>query len=352
MKILIVSDAWKPQINGVVRTYEHICEELEKIGQEVYVIGPAEFPLRFPMPGYREIELVIAPYKQLKRRIEAHGPVSIHIATEGPLGRAARKYCLKYGHRFTTAYHTQFPDYVAKRVERIVPFMAERAKETATNMIRNFHAPSSAMMFTTKRIEKELGALGFETPKHALNRGVSVDQFYPGEMSLFQDLPRPVALYVGRIAVEKSLEDFLGMTWDGSKIVVGEGPDLSMLKKRYPQAVFTGKKTGEELVAHYRSADVFVFPSRTDTFGIVLLEALASGLPVAAYDVTGPCDIVTKPFLGCLHEDNLEYAAVTALEHKDAATERHEHVKAHYSWEKIAQQFLEIQKNTTIRREP
>jgi glycosyltransferase involved in cell wall biosynthesis len=350
MKILIISDAWTPQINGVVRTYEHICEELEKIGQEVYVIGPSDFPRRMPMPGYREIELVIAPYRRLKRKIEeleSNSPVSIHIATEGPLGRAARRYCLKHGHSFTTAYHTQFPDYIAKRVERFLPFMAEWVKEFATNIIRHFHAPSSAMMFTTERMQQELNERGFKAPKHALKRGVHIDRFYPGESSLFDDLQRPIALYVGRIAVEKNLEDFLGMVWDGSKVIVGDGPDLAALQEKYSKVVFAGRKIGEELAAHYRSADIFVFPSRTDTFGIVLLEALASGLPIAAYDVTGPGDIITVPFLGCLHEDDLAHAAGKALEHKGSAAERHEHVKEHYSWANIAKQFLDIQKEAT-----
>jgi glycosyltransferase involved in cell wall biosynthesis len=346
MKVLIISDAWKPQVNGVVRTYEHICEELENIGQETYVMGPADFPLCFPMPGYQEIELAIVPYRQLKQKIEKLGPVSIHIATEGPLGMAARRYCIKNRIHFTTAYHTQFPDYAAKRAARIMPLLENPVRKSATLAMKNFHKPSNMMMITTKSLETELDHLGYETPKNILSRGVKLDRFYPGAPVLFHGMPRPVALYVGRIAIEKNLEDFLSMEWEGTKIVVGEGPDLHKLKRKYPETHFVGRKEGEELAAYYRSSDIFVFPSKTDTFGIVLIEALASGLPIAAYNVTGPRDIVTEPFLGCLHDD-LGIAVQNALAYKNERMKRHLHVKKHYSWETVARQFLDIQMKAT-----
>ncbi len=341
MKLLIISDAWHPQVNGVVRTYEHLGEELEKLGHEVYVIGPADFPIKFPMPFYEEIELVIAPYRRLKKMIETYEPDDIHIATEGPLGWAARRYCKKHGHKFTTSYHTHFPDYVAKRVGRFFPFLYNAAHGAAKKMIKSFHAPAKATMIATQSLEDELLNWGFETPMHRLSRGVKLDTFFPGEKTLFHDLPEPVALYVGRIAIEKSLEDFLEMDWHGSKVIVGEGPSLNEFKQKYPSVHFTGKKEGKELGEHYRSADLFVFPSRTDTFGIVLIEALASGLPVAGYNVTGPKDIITEPFLGALHENCLLTASKAALE-SGTAQQRASFVKNYYTWENAALQYQAV----------
>ncbi len=338
MKLLIISDAWHPQVNGVVRTYEYLAEELAKKGHEVRVIGPADFALKIPTPGYAEIELALFPYRALKRMINAYAPENIHIATEGPLGWAARRYCLKHAHGFTTSYHTHFPDYAAKRAGKALPFLYKPVHRLCKNMIRRFHAPATAMMIATQSLEDELKDWGFETPMHRLTRGVNLDLFYPGEKTLFHDLPGPVALYVGRVAVEKSIEDFLAMEWPGSKIIVGHGPSLEELKQKYPDAHFAGKKEGEDLAAHYRSADLFVFPSRTDTFGIVLIEALASGLPVAGYNVTGPKDIITEDFQGALHEHNLRIACDSAL--KNGTPEmRTEHVKRLYTWENAAAQY-------------
>lgn len=350
MKILIITDAWRPQVNGVVRTYEYLADELAAAGHPVKVIGPADFPFRMPLPFYREIELALLPARRLSKMIAAFQPDTIHIGTEGPLGRAARALCLKRGWPFTTCYHTQFPDYAAKRAAKIAPFLFHPVKKFTTRMLVKFHAPARAMMVATPSLRDELTAAGHSAPMAIWARGVYTTLFHPGPATLFADLPRPVALYVGRVAIEKNIEAFLGMAWTGTKVVVGDGPSLPELRAKYPHAVFAGKKTGEDLAAHYRSANVFVFPSRTDTFGMVITEALACGLPVAAYDVTGPRDIVTAPFLGALNDD-LSTAAHAALKH-GTAEQRHDHIRAHYSWPAIAQQFVDIARSNgaTIRK--
>lgn len=340
MKLLIVSDAWLPQVNGVVRTYEHLGEELRKRGHEVLVIGPSDFPRRMPMPGYPEIELAIRPYRMLSEKINAYGPDRIHISTEGPLGWAARRYCLRHGRPFSTSFHTRFPDYLARRISRISPALHDIAHRMGQAYVRTFHAPSSVMMVATDSMEQTLREWGFKNPVRRVSRGIKLDLFRPGEKTLFKDLPRPVALYVGRVAIEKSIEDFLGMEWEGSKVVVGDGPSRAVLQKQYPHAIFTGTRTGEDLADHYRSADVFVFPSRTDTFGMVLPEALATGLPVAAYDVTGPKDILTEDFLGALHETDLAAAARKALA-CGTPERRAAYAVARYSWEEAGRQYEE-----------
>ncbi len=338
MKILIISDAWHPQVNGVVRTYENLSEQLQASGHEVKVIGPADFRVTMPMPGYPEIKLAITPYRRLSRIIEEYKPDSIHIAAEGPLGWAGRKYCKRHNLKFSTSYHTHFPDYVAKRLAKHLPFLYGTIREAAKNLVRTFHGPSSRMMIATQSLENELKSWDFKTPMHRLTRGARLDIFHPGEKTLFNDLKRPVAIYVGRVAIEKNLEDFLKMDWPGSKVIVGDGPSKTALSKKYPDAVFVGKRHGADLAAHYRSADLFAFPSRTDTFGIVLIEALASGLPIAAYNVTGPKDIITQNFLGSLHENDLASAAREALKY-GSPEERAAHVRNNYTWEKAGGQF-------------
>lgn len=310
------------------------------MGHDVKVIGPADFRYTFPMPGYAEIQLVPAPYGRLARMIDDYDPDYIHIATEGPLGWAARKYCQKRKRSFSTSYHTHFPDYVAKRLAKHLPFLYAPIKAFAIWVVRTFHAPSRVMMIATQSLEDELRSWKFKNSMRRLTRGAKLDIYYPGEKTLYKDLKRPVAVYVGRVSIEKSIEDFLKMPWSGSKVIVGEGPSLTALSRKYPDAVFVGKKIGKELAEHYRSADVFVFPSRTDTFGIVLIEALASGLPIAAYNVTGPKDIVTEPFLGALEENDLGKAALRALE-TGTAEQRAHHVKEIYTWEHAALQFVE-----------
>ena len=338
MKILVISDAWHPQLNGVVRTYEYLNKTLEDAGHIVKTIGPANFSKRFPMPGYKEIELVPFAYNRLSRMIDDFAPDSIHIATEGPLGWAARKYCLNHNAPFTSSYHSQFPDYVAKRLTLFLPFLYNACHKLCVDIIRKFHEPSGALLITTKSMTEQLKAWDIKTPIYPFTRGIDTSLFYVGDGNLFADLPKPVALYVGRLAIEKNIEEFLEMDWHGSKVVVGHGPDEDMLKHKYPDAIFTGKKTGKELGDHYRSADVFIFPSYTDTFGIVLIEALACGLPVAAHDVIGPRDVITEDMLGALDE-NLTVAANKALEQTDKQA-RHNHVVTHYTWETAMKQFM------------
>ncbi len=343
MKILIVSDAWYPQLNGVVRTYEHLRDELEAQGHYVKVMGPKDFPMRMPMPGYSEIKLAIGPYGRLRDLIDFLEPEHLHIATEGPLGYAARRYAIKKELHFTTSYHTHFPDYAAKRVKKYIPGLADWTRDKAIQMIRNFHAPSHTMFVASPSLEEELRSWNFENPMTRLTRGVDLELFKPAPKTLFQDLKGPVALYVGRVAIEKSIHKFLEMGWPGSKVVVGHGPSMGYFKKRYPDAHFVGKKTGVDLVVHYQSSDVFVFPSKTDTFGIVLIEALACGLPVAGYNVTGPKDIITAPSLGALtDEDDLGACAQKALDAPGSKEERHLHVKENYSWAKAAEQFMSV----------
>jgi glycosyltransferase involved in cell wall biosynthesis len=344
-KILIVTDAWKPQVNGVVRTYEHLAEELRALGCELRIIGPADFPHRMPLPGYSEIELALFPYRRLSRLIDAELPATLHIGTEGPLGWAAHRYAVRKGLSFTTAYHTQFPDYVARRFSKHLPILYKPVRGISDFVLRRFHKPSSGIVTTTISINEDLRRRGYQTPLYQLPRGVPTDLFSPGDSPLFRSIRRPLALYVGRVAIEKNIAAFLSMAWAGSKVVVGDGPSLNALKKKFPDVIFTGRKTGAELADHYRAADVFVFPSRTDTFGIVLIEALASGLPVAAYNVFGPRDIITQSFLGVLGDD-LAQAARQALALQNDSKRRHEWVQEHYSWPAIAQRFLEILSET------
>lgn len=338
LKILIVSDAWHPQVNGVVRTYEHLRDELISMGHTVKVIGPLDFPLRVPMPGYAEIKLVLFPQSRLAGMIRAFAPDHIHIATEGPLGWAAQKLARRKKFHFTTSYHTHFPDYIAKRVKKYIPALAERAKKIAFWNIRRFHNAASAMFVATNSLEKDLRRMRFTAPMYRLTRGVNIDIFKPGEKTLFNDMKRPVAIYVGRVAIEKSIHKFLEMEWEGARIIVGDGPSMAYFKKRYKDAHFVGKKTGKELADYYRSSDVFVFPSKTDTFGIVLIEALACGIPVAGYDVTGPRDILTEPGLGAIHDD-LSTAAHAALS-VGTPERRHAFIRHNYTWAEVARQFL------------
>lgn len=340
MKVLIISDAWHPQVNGVVRTYEYLLEELEKEGHNSQVIGPGDFPYSMPMPFYPEIRLVLSPYKRLQQMIEDYKPDKIHIATEGPLGWAGRSYCLKQGLPFTTSYHTQFPDYVAKRFAWLIPPLYHAVHRMGVRIVRRFHAPSDAVMVSTDSLKEQLERWHFRPKLKTLTRGVDLTIFKPGGKTILRDLKAPIALYVGRIAIEKNLEAFLKMDWDGSKVIVGDGPVRNRLEARYPQAHFAGKQTGHALADYYRSSDVFVFPSKTDTFGIVLIEALACGLPIAAYNVTGPKDIVTHDYLGALHESDLALAARNAMKRADPK-KAHDHAAAHYSWQRAARQFID-----------
>lgn len=339
MKILIVTDAWYPQLNGVVRTYEYLREELVKLGHDIKIIGPSDFPLTLAMPGYAEIRLALLPYRRLKKMIEAYKPNHIHVATEGPLGWAARKYCVRHKVPFTTSYHTQFPEYTAKRIGHYLPFLHKTIYKGGIVYVRTFHEPAGAVMVATQTLEDELKSWNFKNPMKRVSRGADLSLFSPGQKTLFHDLKKPVALYVGRIAIEKNLEEFLAMDWPGSKVLVGEGPSMPYLSQKYPDAIFLGRRTGKELADCYRSADLFAFPSRTDTFGIVLVEALACGLPIAGYNVAGPRDIITESFLGSIDDIDLAAAAARALKETDSAR-RAAHARQHYTWENAAQQFM------------
>lgn len=347
MRILIVTDAWHPQVNGVVRTYECIVQALKELGHETLVVSPADFPRTLPMPGYPEIRLAVAPSKSLRKIIRSFKPTSIHVATEGPLGLAARKFCIQRNIPFSTSYHTHFPDYAAQRAGRYAKFLHAPVHRAARFAIRNFHKPSSLILVATPGMRENLQQWNFKSKMHIFSRGVDTGLFYPGPKTLFRDLPGPIALYVGRVAIEKNLQAFLKADWDGTKIVVGEGPMLKDLEKAHPQIVFAGKQSGRMLAEHYRSADVFVFPSRTDTFGIVIVEALACGLPVAAFPVRGPKDIITDDALGALDEHDLAAAMRRAL-HQGTAEARARHVKDHYTWMQAALQFEDGLKQTVI----
>ncbi|MGO1120278.1 glycosyltransferase family 4 protein [Rhodovibrionaceae bacterium A322] len=326
MHLALVTDAWYPQINGVVRTLARIKQELESLGLQVTIISPQDFKT-IPCPTYPEIRLALAPGRMVRKRLRALSPDAIHIATEGPLGWAARGYCLKHNFPFTTSYHTRFPEYVSARIP--VP------SSWGYRVMRWFHGPSKGVMVATKSLRKDLESKGFSNIVD-WTRGVDTELFHPRQESVL-DLPRPIYLYVGRVSVEKNIGAFLDLELEkGTKVVVGDGPQLSELKKTYPDVVFTGAKEGEELSRHFASGDIFVFPSKTDTFGLVLLEAMASGLPVAAYPVTGPLDVVDGFGVGALDND-LAYAI------KRAIVIPKERCRAHamtYSWEACAQQFL------------
>lgn len=292
-RVLIVTDAWRPQVNGVVRCLESVGRELTAQGAQVDYLAPDAF-LTVPMPSYPEIRLSLLVPPMIGAHIERLQPDQIHIATEGPIGLCARQYCIDMGLSFTTSYHTRFPEYLAARMP--VP------EDWTYAYLRWFHAAASATLVPTASLLDELRARQF-TNLRLWTRGVDGLRFAPAPKTQFTELPGPHLLYVGRVAVEKNIEAFLKLDVAGTKIVVGDGPALVPLKAAYPDALFLGHKSGAELSAVYASADVFVFPSRTDTFGNVMIEALSSGLPVAAYPVTGPIDILTDPTCGAVDED-------------------------------------------------
>jgi len=326
MRIVIVSDAWFPQVNGVVRTLSTVRDTLLAQGHAVEVISPDRFRT-VPCPTYPEIRLAVWPWGGVRRTIEAFGPDAIHIATEGPLGLAARRYCVRRGLPFTTAFHTKFPEYVQARFR--VPASWGYAA------MRRFHRRSSGVMVATASLRRALEARGFVNIR-TWTRGVDVELFRPGPKDTL-GLRRPIWMFVGRVAVEKNIEAFLALDVPGTKVVVGDGPMRETLIRRYPDTHFAGAKFGEELAAHVAAADVFVFPSRTDTFGLVLLEALASGVPVAAYPVTGPLDVIGGTGVGVLDED-LGRAARAALE---IPPERCRQFALGYSWAACARMFLD-----------
>lgn len=325
MRVLVATDAWHPQVNGVVRTYERLAQEAHKLGFEVVFLAPSDFRT-LPCPTYPEIRLALASPRAIAAHIERMQPDFIHIATEGPIGVMTRRYCRKTRHPFTTSYHTRFPEYVSARLP--IP------ESWCYALQRRFHNGAAATFVATRSVASELEARGFERLMH-WSRGVDTNVFKPRKVRQFGK--QPIFLYVGRIAVEKNIKAFLDLDLPGRKVLVGSGPQEEELKRLYPEALFTGPKQGRDLALAYASADVFVFPSLTDTFGLVLLEALASGVPVAAFPVSGPKDVITEPGAGVLSED-LRLAALQALEldKKDARA-----LALRYSWEHSTQQFID-----------
>ncbi len=304
---MIATDAWHPQVNGVVRTLDSVTSELRKLGHEVKVLSH-EGKRTFSLPSYKEIQLAFYSQKEIQAIIEEFDPESIHIATEGPIGWAVRKYCLKNKLAFTTGFHTRFAEYVEARLP--IPGV----KRMAYAMLRNFHKPSAAVLTPTKTVSRELEERGFKNVK-TWTRGVDHDTFKPYPDTPPADLKKPVMVYVGRLEVEKGIEDFLDLKNPGTKLVIGDGPSRETLQRKYPEIVFTGYLFGEELARRISTGDVFVFPSKTDTFGLVMIEAMACGLPVAAYPVMGPIDVVEHGHSGFL-DDDLEKAVNGALKLK------------------------------------
>lgn len=325
MRVAIVTDAWAPQTNGVVRTLSTTCAQLEAGGHDVLVVHPGLFR-NFPCPTYPEIRLALLPDRMLAKLLAGFRPHAVHIATEGPLGMAARRWCLRRDQPFTTSYHTQFPEYIRARVP--IPLAVTYAH------LRRFHNAAARVMVATPSLEQQLRARGFKNLVR-WSRGVEVDVFKPGRLD-FLSYPRPIFGYVGRVAVEKNIEDFLRLQLPGTKVVIGDGPARKVLEADFRDAVFVGYKYGTDLAQHIAACDAFVFPSRTDTFGLVLLEAMACGVPVAAYPVTGPIDVVREGVSGVLSED-LRAAAMAALQLDRVACRRY---AMEYTWERATTQFL------------
>lgn len=331
-RILIVSDAWAPQVNGVVRTLATVSAELRAMGHTVEVVGPDRFRT-VPCPTYPDIRLALLPRRRLARIIADFAPDALHVATEGPLGMAARRWALCQDVAFTTAFHTRFPEYVQARIG-FGPALAYR-------WLRRFHGAGQGMMVATPSLQRELAGRGFARLR-PWSRGVDLALFHPEARTdgdPFAGLARPVFLAVGRVAVEKNLPAFLDLDLPGSKVVVGEGPQLAALRRTYPQVHFLGARFGAALAQAYAGADAMVFPSRTDTFGLVVLEALACGTPVAAFPVTGPRDILeAAPVpVGAVDAD-LRAAALRALAADRAACRVH---AERFSWRACAEGFLQ-----------
>jgi glycosyltransferase involved in cell wall biosynthesis len=327
MRLALVTDAWKPQVNGVVTTLAELVQGLVLRGHEVELIEPSGLR-RFPCPGYPEIELAWRPYRAVAQRLEAAQPDAIHIATEGPLGAAARRWCLRHGQAFTTAFHTRFPDILAKALG--VP------RSWGYAWFRRFHAPSSGVMVPTEGMHRILQGYRFGKLRQ-WSHGVDLGLFRPAE-PLPLNLPRPVFLYVGRVSYEKNLEAFLKLDLPGSKLVYGVGPLLERLQRRYPGVRWRGVVPREELPRIYSAADAFVFPSHSETFGLVMLEAMACGTPVAAFPVEGPLDVVGSSRGGVLDHD-LRAAALRALEIPREAPQAR---AREFDWEAVCRQFIEM----------
>jgi glycosyltransferase involved in cell wall biosynthesis len=333
MRVLVATDAWHPQVNGVVRTLTSLAQCARGFGVNIDFLTPDGFP-SLPVPTYRELRFALPSPSKIARRMERAKVDAIHIATEGPIGQMVRSYCRQQGRPFTTSYTTRFPEYISARFP-----IPERWIYAG---LRWFHAGATVTMVATASLMTELDQRGF-CHLGLWTRGVDVDLFRP-ERALDLGLPRPIFLTVGRIAVEKNLEAFLSLDLPGTKVVIGTGPQEAELKRRYPQAKFLGLLENTSLAGHLAAADVFVFPSLTDTFGVVQLEALASGVPIAAFPVTGPRDVVGDNPVGVLHED-LRVACLEALRISREACRA---FALERSWERSALQFIaHVQKAAT-----
>ena len=333
MRIMLASDAWEPQVNGVVRTLTRVVSELEAMGHTVEVIHPGQFKT-FPLPTYAEIKVAIGVYEPVQERFKAFEPEAVHIATEGPIGLAARRICVEWKLPFTTSYHTRFPEYVSARLP--LPLAAGYA------YMKWVHKPSGRLMVATPTMREELSRHGFRNIS-AWSRGVDTEQFHPrreGEPDIFEGLARPIFLNVGRVAVEKNIEAFVALDLPGTKVVVGPGPQLEELKAKYPEVVFKGPKSGAELAAHYACADVFVFPSLTDTFGLVILEAMAAGTPVAAYPAPGPIDLIPGSAAGVLALTATEGLREACIQAMDLDRTRVRAFAETFSWRACAEDFV------------
>lgn len=333
MRILVATDAWRPQISGVVRTLEALATAVHASGSTLDFLTPDGFA-SLPLPTYPGLRCALPRPGEIARRIERVRPDAIHVATEGPIGFFVRRFCLQRALPFTTSFTTRFPEYIAARV----PFPLAWSYAA----LRRFHAPAVATMVSTPTLAAELTGRGFQRLK-MWSRGVDNELFRP-DRKVQLELPRPIFMSVGRIAPEKNLEAFLTLPLPGSKVVIGEGPQEADLRARFPHAYFLGSMGGERLAAHMAAADVFVFPSKTDTFGIVQLEALSCGVPVAAYPVTGPLDVIGDSPVGIL-DDDLERACQHALALPRAACRAH---ALRFSWEASAAQFLSHLSQITV----
>jgi glycosyltransferase involved in cell wall biosynthesis len=333
MRILVATDAWEPQVNGVVRTLTRTVAEMRAMGHEVEIISPDQFNT-VPLPTYSEIKLAVGAYEPIQDRFKSFEPEAIHIATEGPVGLAARRVCLEWKLPFTTSYHTRFPEYVSARLP--VPLAAGYA------YMKWFHKPSGRMMVATDTMREELESHGFRNIS-SWSRGVDTDIFHPkrdDEPDVYGGLPRPIFLNVGRVAVEKNIEAFASLDLPGTKVVVGDGPQRAELQESYPDVKFVGAKYGEELAAYFGCADVFVFPSLTDTFGLVILEAMAAGVPVAGFNAPGPADIIPGSNAGALAPDRVNGLREACLACLDLDRKVVRAFAEQFSWRACAEQFV------------
>ncbi|MFT4091660.1 MAG: glycosyltransferase family 1 protein [Asticcacaulis sp.] len=326
MRILLATDAWDPQVNGVVTTLKRVIEQCELLGHEFKIVDYNRFK-SVSWPDYPEVKLALGCYEEVREIIQDYEPDAVHIATEAFVGMAARRVCLEWKMPFTTSYHTKFPEYVSARLP--IPISWGYA------YMRWFHKPSGRVMVATPTLQKDLEARGFKNIS-PWTRGVDTEMFRPDLEPIFDDLPRPVMTYIGRVAIEKNIEAFLSLDLPGTKVVVGKGPQLEELRAKYPDVVFTGPRFGDDLARSYASSDVFVFPSLTDTFGLVILEAMACGTPVAAFPAHGPIDLIPGTGAGVIDED-LSVAIIEALKLDRGHVRRH---AEKFSWRACAEEFI------------